>query len=163
MIPKVCCNMLAIPFKEKFDFIFCAFDSINYLMSVEELFAFFKEVELLLSDTGLLTFDASLRNNSIKNVKHLNRKGKVSGISYKQESHFDVKDNIHYNNFRIELPGGQIITEEHQQKIFPFTDYFEVIEDTNLYVSDCFDFFTFENATDKCERIQFIIRKQDSC
>ena len=37
--------------------------------------------------------------------------------------------------------------------------YFELIEDAGLYVADCFDAFTFEDANHKCERVQFVIKK----
>jgi hypothetical protein len=132
-------------------------------MTKEELLTFFIEVGRVLTDEGILTFDASLEKNSVKNVKHLNRKGKCDGIRYKQESKYYAMDTVHKNKFILELPGGQIYEEEHMQKIFHFTDYFEVIEKANLYVSDCFDFFTFQNATESCERVQFVIRKQNKC
>jgi len=56
-LPRVCCNMLAIPFKTKFDLIYSNFDSVNYLLSGKLLVRLFNEVALNLNDGGVFTFD----------------------------------------------------------------------------------------------------------
>lgn len=158
-IPKIACDMTSLPFKSKFDFVFSTFDSINYLLDKTALKNFFDEAANLLSCKGILTFDASLERNSIKNVKHLNRKGKHDGIHYRQESEFLSDKALHINKFSLKLPDGTTVEEVHEQKIYHFEEYFEVIDNTNLYVSDCFDFFTFKDADPDCDRVQFILGK----
>ncbi len=158
-LPKVACDMTRLPFKPGFDFILCSFDSVNYLPDKEAIRQFLIEAGKLLTPSGLLTFDVSLERNSIKNVKHLNRKGNYRGISYRQESKYLQQEAMHLNRFEIRLPDGTACEEVHEQKIYEFADYFEVIDGTNLYVSNCFDFFTFANANPKCERVQFILGK----
>ncbi|MBU1096367.1 MAG: hypothetical protein CVV23_14920 [Ignavibacteriae bacterium HGW-Ignavibacteriae-2] len=160
-ILKVCCDMKMLPFRSNFNTVFCTFDSVNYLMSKEELLQFFTAVENILDPGGIFTFDASLELNSINNVKYLNRHGKYNGIKYRQVSDFDSNEMIHTNTFFLELPEGNTISEIHRQKVFEFENYFEVIDDTNMYVSNCFDFFTFDNADRKSERVQFVLRKYD--
>lgn len=158
-LAKVACDMTRLPFKTKFDYIICIFDSVNYLQDKYSLEAFFNEASKVLSDKGFLTFDVSLEKNSKKNVKHLNRRGKFEGIKYRQTSEYFSDNAVHINKFEIELPDGSAIEEIHSQKIFNFTDYFEVIDNTNLYVSDCFNFFTFKDADPDCERVQFVLGK----
>ena len=43
---KICCNMLYLPFKSKYDLIYSNFDSINYILSVKLLLKLFTEVSL---------------------------------------------------------------------------------------------------------------------
>jgi len=158
-IKKVCADMTSLPFKSKFTFIYSTFDSLNYLISSNDLFKLFTEIKFILENDGLFTFDVSLEKNSIKSIKILNRKGKFNGVKYIQSSKYNSDECIHTNHFKLKLDDGEIIEEVHIQKIYPFEYYFELIEDAGLYVADCFDAFTFEDANNKCERVQFVVKK----
>lgn len=157
---KLCCDMTAFPFKIKFPLIISAFDSINYLLSKEQLNKLFRNVYSSLSDDGIFTFDASLEKNSIKNERRLNRKGKFNKIKYIQKSIYDNSSKIHYNYFEIILDNGEIVQEVHKQKIYEFTEYFSVIEKNGLYVENCYDSFSFDDADENCERVQFVVKKR---
>ncbi len=156
---RVCADMTMLPFKSKFDFIYSTFDSINYLLSKEKLQNYFSEVALILNKDGIFTFDASLENNSLKNVNRLNRKGKYQNMLYIQQSKYDADEKIHTNRFKVKLENGEIIEEVHSQKIYNFELYFELAENSGLHILDCFDAFTFEDATGESERIQFVMKK----
>ena len=158
-IKKVCADIISIPFRSKFSFIYSTFDSLNYLINSKDLYKLFTEIKFILEDNGLFTFDVSLEKNSIKNIKSLNRKGKFNGVKFIQSSKYNADENIHTNHFKLKLDNGEIFEEVHIQKIYPFEYYFELIEDAGLYVADCFDAFTFEDANHKCERVQFVIKK----
>ncbi len=158
---RVACEMTALPFKKKFNFIFSAFDSVNYLTSKEKLIKLFNEVDLTLSNEGIFTFDVSLKNNSIKYQRYLNRSGQINGIHYKQISKYDEVKKIHYNIFDLDLGNGNKVREIHRQKIYDFEDYFKIIDKTNFYVSHCYEAFSFQDANAESERAQFILRKKN--
>lgn len=155
----VCCDMTKLPFNIMFDYIFTTFDSVNYLNTKEKLLQFFKSARNNLSVDGILTFDVSLKNNSIKYVDSLNRKGKHKGINYIQRSYYDEKNKIHTNDVTIILPNGEEFKEVHKQKIYDFYYYFEAIEMNDLYVLECFEAFTFNDANPESERVQFIVKR----
>ena len=159
---KICCDMTKLPFKYKFPLIFSAFDSVNYLLTQAELNNLFSNIRNVLTDDGIFTFDVSLEKNSIKNERRLNRKGKVNGIKYLQKSKYDNAAKIHYNYFQIFLENGETIEEVHKQKVYEFFDYFSVIENNGLYVENCYDSFSFDDADEDCERVQFVVKKQVS-
>lgn len=158
---KVCCDMTRIPFKKEFDFVFCTFDSINYLLKKEYIEKLFYEVKRILADDGIFTFDVSLINNSINNTKYLNRSTKHEGIKIKQISFFDEKTSIHSNKFEFIYPDGSKRVEIHKQKIYPFEMYFELAEKCGLQVYQCFNAFTFDHASANNERAQFLIKKMN--
>ena len=137
-LKKVCCDMTLLPFKKQFDFIYSAFDSVNYLNDENKLSEFFANIKNNISKDGLLLFDVSLKNNSVKHVKRLNRKGTYNGIKYIQKSVFDEVTNIHSNFIKLKLKNGKVVEEIHKQKIYDFYYYFEVLETNNLYVVECF-------------------------
>jgi SAM-dependent methyltransferase len=130
-IPKVCCNMINIPFKSKFDLIYSTFDSVNYLTNKKSLLNLFKEVKSTLNDDGIFTFDVSLERNSLLHVKKPVRKGSYKGISFVHETAYNKKIRIHKNTFKIKMD-DQIFTEIHRQKIYPFDLYFDIIESAGL-------------------------------
>lgn len=158
---KVCCDMTQTPFKNKYPLIISAFDSINYLLLREQLEALFANINAMLTDDGIFTFDVSLVKNSIKNERRLNRKGKVEGIKYIQKSKYDKTVKIHYNYFQIFLENGDVIEEIHKQKVYDFFDYFSIIENNGLYVENCYDAFSFDDADEDCERVQFVVKKRN--
>ena len=159
-MPRVCCDMTSLPFNSQFDFIFSTFDSINYLTTPDSVVRLFNEIETILSNRGYFTFDVSLMKNSIIHEEKLNRKGSYRGYKYIQKSRFDRENSIHLNEFVIEDKSGKVFSEKHIQKIYSFEDYFEMIDQTGLYITDCFNTFTFENADENSGRIQFIIKKR---
>lgn len=163
-IPRVCCDMTLLPFKQKFNFIFSTFDSINYLTTQEKIKKLLSEVDYCLTDDGLFTFDVSLEANSIKYQRYLNRSGKIDGINYLQKSKYIREERIHYNIFEITLADGHKVKEIHKQKIYRFEDYFKMIDKSNFYVKHCYEAFTFNNANPQSERAQFILKKKNkSC
>ena len=145
-VPVVCCNMVSLPFKKTFDLIYANFDSINYLLTIEELKLFFKEISLRLKNNGVLTFDISLENNSYRHVKENKKIQRTKDYIYDHHSVYNPRTRIHTNKFIIKFSNGITYTESHKQKIYPFEKYFDVIIGTGLYVSDCLETFTFDEA-----------------
>lgn len=157
---SICCDMSHLPFKNKFDFIFSAFDSVNYLSNEKKLQDFFNHIKLNMSIEGYFIFDVSLKHNSIKHLKNLNRKGRYRGIEYKQISEFDDINRLHTNKIEIKLNDGKIYKEVHEQKIYDFYYYFEVLELSGLFVAECFDAFSFNDGSSDSERVQFIVKRK---
>jgi SAM-dependent methyltransferase len=161
-IPRVCCDMLSIPFKTKFDLIYSNFDSVNYLLSGKLLVRLFNEVALLLNEGGVFTFDISLEKNSYVHVKRNNKEGKFKGVAYKQTSTFNPDTGIHTNKFRIKLANGDEYSEIHREKIYSFSTYFQLIEKTELYVAECYETFSFKPGSKDSDRIQFMLKKRNN-
>ncbi|MEI7812788.1 MAG: methyltransferase domain-containing protein [Ignavibacteria bacterium] len=161
-LKRVCCNMEHLPFNGKFDLIFSAFDSINYLITKKSLSRTFQGVRCLLSDEGFFSFDVSLENNSINNVLFLNRKGIYKGINYEQKSVYDKEKRMHYNKFQFTLEDGSSYIETHKQKIFPIEVYFELLVTNGFIVKQCYDSFSLNDASQDSQRVQFVAIKDKS-
>ncbi len=162
-VPKICCDMMRLPFKNRYDFIFSTFDSVNYLNTKEKFLLYLQSVSGCISNDGLLAFDVSLENNSKKFEKYLNRRGKVNGITFQQRSLYNPKSRIHYNHFTLTDSEGQKVEEIHKQKIYRFEEYFDFIDRSDFYVHKCLKAFTFKNADADTERAQFILKKKKLC
>ena len=158
--PKICCDMKYLPFNKKFDFVFSTFDSINYIIDNKELINFFKGISRNLNVNGYFSFDVSLKHNSIKHLKELNRKGTYKKIEYVQISEFSEKTSLHTNRIKLRTPEGLFFEEIHIQKIYDFYYYFDVLENSDLYVVECFNAFDFTDGTPDSDRLQFIVKRK---
>lgn len=157
-LPKVCCEMPYIPFKNKFDLIYSTFDSINYLTSKKKIVKTFKEVYRILTNNGIFTFDVSLEKNSLKYTPAPTGRNKEKNIRYNHISLYNRSTRIHKNIFKIKF-GDDIYKEVHRQKIYPFEVYFDLLEKTRLFVVACYETFTFKKAKPTSRRVQFITKK----
>jgi ubiquinone/menaquinone biosynthesis C-methylase UbiE len=155
---KVCCDMTALPFNSKFDFIFSTFDSVNYLLSKNKLLTLFTEVKKNLSENGIFTFDVSLENNSLEFKRNQKTKGIAKGYRFKRTSQYNRRSRIHRNTFEIINQLGVISEEVHKQKIYKFDTYFELANEAGLVVVECLEAFTFNHGNQNSERIQFILK-----
>ena len=159
VVKKVCCDMISLPFHTKFDLIFSTFDSVNYLMSKKKLSALFKQVDYLLNDDGIFTFDVSLEKNSLEILQDHAVEGSTGSYSFKRVSKFYKSRKVHKNIFYITGADNNVVKEVHEQKIYDFETYFDLIFKAGLYVVDCFEAFTFKIGNAGSDRIQFILKK----
>ena len=160
-LKKVCCDMVQLPFKTKFDLIFSAFDSFNYLLTKKALTKLFLQTRDLLEDNGIFSFDVSLESNSKKHLRYLNRKRIYNEIRYTQKSFYIDQKRMHINKFLIKYPDGAEVEETHYQRIYPMEVFFDLLTNSGFYVRNCFSAFTFEDATGQSQRIQFVVLKNN--
>ena len=160
-LKKICCDMTELPLKEKFDFIFSAFDSVNYLLKQKILLKLFQEVYLILNDNGIFTFDVSLENNSLKFLIGKKTEDYYNGFSFTRTNKYNRTKRIHYNRFIIRNDSGFIAKEVHRQKIYDIQTYFKLAEKAHLNIEECYECFTFSDLKPESERAQFVMRKSN--
>ena len=158
-IEKICCDMSELPLKEKFDFVFSAFDSVNYILKQKTLSRLFKEVYRILADDGIFSFDASLESNSIKFLIAKTTEDYYNGFSFTRTNRYNKRFRIHYNSFIITHNSGSKVKEIHKQKIYDIKTYFKLAEDAGLHTEACYNCFTFNDVNPDSERAQFVMRK----
>ena len=154
--------MTCIPLNTKFDLVFSAFDSVNYLLTRKQLIKLFSEIRNLLSEKGIFTFDVSLEKNSLDFTDLYMVESEASGYRFERKSKYNPETRIHKNTFKITDRNGKVKREIHKQKIFKFNTYFKLIEKAGLFVVECLDAFTFNNGNPNCERVQFILKIDQS-
>lgn len=161
-LKKICCSMIQLPVKCKFDFIFSTFDSINYLLTEKDLLILFREANSILKENGIFTFDASLENNSLEFKDMQISEGWYKDHYYKRISTYNKRNRIHKNVFHIRHSSGIRYKEIHRQKIYSFDTYFRIIDEAGLNVKECYDSFSFNEGTPESERVQFVVGKKSA-
>ncbi len=85
--------------------------------------------------------------------------GSTGSYSFKRVSKFYKSRKVHKNIFYITGADNNVVMEVHEQKIYDFETYFDLIFKAGLYVVDCFETFTFNIGNAGSDRIQFILKK----
>jgi SAM-dependent methyltransferase len=158
---KVCCDMTLLPFKQKFNLIYSTFDCVNYLLNKNSLESLFTETFRLLFPDGIFTFDVCLEENSKDSLKKQISEGSYSNIKFRQVSSYNRFSKIHKNSFTIFYPDGNIAREIHKQKIYSFDTYLRLIDSTGYSMLNCYETFSRKKASDKSNRVQFVLQKRD--
>jgi len=159
IVTRICCDMSELPFNKKNDFIFSAFDSVNYILTQKKLIKFFREVCFVLSNNGIFTFDVSLEKNSTKYDIPNMVEDHHNGFHYQRINRYNKRNQIHYNTFILTDNDGRNTKEVHKQKIYDIMTYFKLAEKAGLHIVACYDCFTFNDLKADSERAQFVMRK----
>ncbi len=162
-IDRVCFDMIYPSVNKQFDLIICSFDSINYILSKQKLKTFFRNISGLLNTDGIFLFDAGLIRNSLHHQKYAVKNGRIKNISFKRKSIYLQKSRIHKNIFEFYFQDGTKIKEVHRQKIFELKELFNIIDQCNLFVVECFKAFTFKDCKAHNFRAQFVVKRKNRC
>jgi len=156
---KICCDMSSLPFTQHFDFVFAAFDTVNYLTSKANFKKLLTEAASVLIDGGIFTFDVSLEKNSLPHEKGKRNSYLYKTMNIEHLSIYNTKRRIHTNEFTFFKEGKIVAKEIHKQKIFPFEFYLKEIDKSSFYIVDCLEAFGFNKGKAASKRVQFILKK----
>ncbi len=104
-------------FTSSFDAIACLCDSFNYILSIEEVASFFKQVSAHLKPGGLFYFDTHALDRIEEFKEEWNETGTFQdGLSYQWSIESDM--DWLYQDFAFYLPDGKVVQEHHLQRIY---------------------------------------------
>lgn len=155
-----------IALNQRFDAAIMLFDSVNYLHQEDQISHLLKQVYDILHDNGLFIFDFTTPRNSRIAIKTLDKETGRSGRQYKyhRRSTYNDDDRLHRNEFFIqqwdETESKVINTyrELHQQKIYPFSEMMELLEQSPFQVAATYSGFELKEANKNSLRITAVLR-----
>ena len=154
-------DMRNIYLKKKFDAVVSLFDSINYLITEDDILKNLCSVDSILKDNGLFIFDICTEANSLKNFYNYTEKGKCDNILYTRKSYYIKDERIQVNKFKIiDKNNNENYSEIHKQRIYYPEEIEEIIKESPLKLISMYDDFTFYPPSNKTERIHFVLKKQ---
>jgi SAM-dependent methyltransferase len=145
-------------FENAFDVVILLYDGLNYLLDTREIRRMFGQVEDVLTDDGLFIFDQSTPVNSANNEEYFEDEGQVDEFSYVRRSWYDPQTCHHTTRFDITVY-GQTYREEHVQRAYTRSEIQDLIASTGFTVEGGFAGLSRQSATDRAERIHWVLRK----
>ncbi|MBD3290814.1 methyltransferase domain-containing protein [candidate division KSB1 bacterium] len=147
--------------KKTVDVIVCLYDSINYIMSLEQICEVFSSVYQALNSNGLFIFDICTERNSIKYFDNFFDENSGIGYNYTRHSSYDKTNKIHKNLFTINFHNSdEIYIEDHRQRIYYISELLDSIDKTEFEFISAFDDFSFSKASEKSIRVHFVLKKE---
>ncbi|MDZ7261192.1 MAG: class I SAM-dependent methyltransferase [candidate division KSB1 bacterium] len=159
-IPFWCGDITNFALAKPQDALLCLYDSINYLMSLEECQKVFKNVYSSLKAGGLFILDICTERNSKKNFRDYFEKDSIGDISYTRKSYYSENQRIHFNEFHIKVKSTATeYVELHQQRIYSIDELQTAIRKEPYKILNIFDGFTTKPGSEKSDRVHFVLQK----
>ena len=153
-------DMRNLHFEKRFDGAVSLFDSVNYLITENDLLKNLCSVESILNDNGIFIFDICTEKNSIKNFDKYTESGEYKGIYYYRKSNYLNKKHIQINDIKIvNKNNGENHREIHRQRIYTPEEIKKIINDSPLKLINMYDDFTFNPPDKQSDRIHFVLEK----
>lgn len=135
----------------------CLYDSMNYLMTLEDFATALERIRQTLHKGGLFVFDLCTEANSRRHFSDLREHEKGNGFTYTRRSYYE--DGVQFNDFEIRFQKPErVVRELHQQRIYPLDTIYPVIEESSFVFEAAYDGFGFTKATDRSDRVHFVLR-----
>lgn len=158
-------DFLDINIKNTFDCVFTVFDSVNYLMSEQEIAQFLNQSHGILNKDGLLIYDFSTPKNSLESVDYLNEnEGDNGRFRYFRTSSYDPNEKIHRNKFEIEeieKGTGVVLNsykETHEQRAYSLDQMLSIVKQTPYHLVAKYDGFDLVDANENSARVTMVLQ-----
>jgi ubiquinone/menaquinone biosynthesis C-methylase UbiE len=155
-------NMKDLTLDQKVDAVLCLYDSINYILTLEELVQVFKRVREVLADEGLFIFDVTTEHNIVKHFHMQTFAENQVDYSYIWKNVYSTYDKICRTHLTFFLKEGEYFQrheELHLQKIFEVKEVKNALETAGFELLSSFDCYTFNKWHKFSDRINFTARK----
>jgi SAM-dependent methyltransferase len=151
------------PWIAAFDLVTCTYDSLNYLLHLDELAACFRGVRRLLRPGGLFVADMNTRyflEHDWGEHEVLERAGFVQVA----QSSFDPANNcstmILSGFVGDDQRGYQRFEETHIERAYPVEQIAASLAEAGLQIEATYDCFTFEPIQERSQRIAWVVRRK---
>ncbi|MFW5984999.1 MAG: class I SAM-dependent DNA methyltransferase [Halanaerobiaceae bacterium] len=147
-------------FSRKFDLVFSVFDSLNYILSLDDLKKVFANVEAVLTDDGVFIFDM----NTLHRLMSIEPgTAMFTGDDYTciWEDKINEKEKKWIVELKIELEGKNNghFEERHEETSYPLFDIEKILAEVGLFTAKRYKAFTFSKGGEKDNRVYFVVFK----
>ena len=150
-------NLMNLEGLPTFEGVLCLYDSLNYMMSVEDISTALEQVRILVEPEGLFVFDVCTETNSLAYFRDMTNRERGDGFTYVRRSHYDA--GVQVNAFEIRFEGSdEVFYEEHRQRIYPLEELERVIQESRFHLEAAYDGFGFSDPTEHSDRVHFVLR-----
>jgi len=108
-------DMLNFDVVDQYDTVVCYCDSLNYLIDDSDLDKVFSSVYSVLKVGGTFLFDIHSIDRQLEFVEEFIEEGVIDGVGYQWSIRHE--DSVLYHNFSFYDTNGNIVQEQHYQKV----------------------------------------------
>ncbi len=151
-------NLLDLTGLPRFEAALCLYDSMNYLMTIEDVARALEEVHTILPPQGIFIFDVCTETNSLRYFRKLTDRDRGDGFTYVRESFY--RNGIQFNRFKIRFTRtDEAVEEVHRQRIYALPEMQAALEQSPFSIEGAYDGFSFCAPDEGSDRVHFVLRK----
>jgi len=149
-------------FPRQFDFIFCIFDSLNYILTIEDMEKVFVNVYTSLKEDGIFIFDLNTINR-LMSIEPGTTVFSDKNYTCFWEDIIDQKQLIWKVKLKIYFDDNEskYFKEIHRETSYKKDDIARILSDTGFSNIKVYKAFTFDEGRDNDNRLYFIVSKDD--
>ena len=154
-------DMVGVPVSGTYDAVLCLYDSINYVVDEADIASMLNGLRSVLGTDGLFVFDVCTEINSRRYFHNQVDQESNGDFSYIRRCEYVPEQRIQVNEFQFTFnhEGKRYTTRErHEQRIYPIARLAEICRESGYRVLGAFDGFSFEEASEKSDRVHFVVR-----
>ena len=137
--------------------VLCLYDSLNYLMTLEEVARALERIWNAVEPGGLFIFDVCTETNSLRYFRDMTDRERGDGFSYVRRSFYE--NGVQFNQFRMHFSDTEeVVCELHQQRIYPLADIDRALDASPFTVEGAYDGFGFSPPNERSDRVHFVLR-----
>ena len=148
-------DMRSFEFSEEQDAVISICDSMNYLLTVDDLSKTMKSAWNSLKSGGVFIFDLKTEFFYIKQLNGKKFTEDLGNVSCTWRNKYDKKNHIH--TYYLDFSNGE--KEEHIQKVFNADEIKEAAMRAGFDRATVYDAFSFDKPKKKSNRIYVVLRK----
>lgn len=158
-------DMRDFKFSKKFDVVISALDSINYILSFEDLLTVFKNVYKHLNDEGLFIFDINSYFKISHKLANNTFTDEVDDTLYIWQSEFHPDTSIceYALTFFVETKEGlyERFSESHSERAYSNNEITELLKTVGFDKINIYDGFSIDKPREDSDRISFVAVKKE--
>lgn len=156
--PAAAADLRALPFRGSIDYVTCLFDSINFLLEIEDVRKAFGEISTALTPSGLLYFDVVTERMVTQHFEGQEWTEYDGGLTTTWRSRYNRKTRIADTDVHVGNGDGGMFRE----RIYAQDEIEDALQAAGLVVLGAFDAHTWKAPGRKTVRIDFVAAKTDS-
>jgi len=143
---------------ESFDVAICLFDSLNYLLELDQLRATLLGVRHALTRDGLFIFDVNTEYALEQDFFSQEDLGDEAEVRLSWRGRFDARSRIATVDMDFYLDGGQTLKETHRQRAYSPRELRDSIGSAGLRSLAVYDAYTFNLPKRDSDRVFYVCR-----
>jgi SAM-dependent methyltransferase len=149
-------DLRALPFRDCFDFVTCLFDSMNFLLTPEDLHRAIAECARVLRDGGILYFDAVTERMVLQHFAGQQWKERLGRHSTAWDSRYSRHTGLSETEIRVSDGSAGTIRE----RMYPRAEFEAAIAAAGLEMLLCVDAETWKSPRRRTVRLDFLVAKR---
>lgn len=154
-------DMVHLPVSGSYDAVLCLYDSVNYILEEADILAMMHRLRAVINTGGLFVFDVCTEINSRRYFHDQVDQESKGDFSYIRRCEYVPDTRIQINEFQLTCNrNGERHTsrERHEQRIYPVSRLAQLCREAGYHVLGAYDGFTFGEASEKSNRVHYVIR-----